>query len=263
MSAALQANFVIQPVRRIGEGGFGVVDEVVVSASNDPRHPVGMRLARKQLGPQWANHPEILARFEREIAQLRAMQHPNIVRIEGENLGGGQRFYLMPLYAGTLRQQVGGKTHAPHVVASFGRKIASALTHAHDLGFLHRDLKPENILLDGMTPIVSDWGLGRHVHKQSKVLTRGGLGTEWYCPPEQWNGLETDGRADVYALGVVLGEMLLGRMPLQFPGVGIQSRLVPAVPALSDLLQKMTMVRIGARPAMHVVLGELTAVNPF
>jgi serine/threonine protein kinase len=95
--------FRFQVVGIIGEGGFGIVDEIEVTESNC-EHPVGLRLARKRLKAQWAAHPQQKQRFEREIATLRAMDgHPNIITIKGEDLGTGERFYCMQKCASSAR----------------------------------------------------------------------------------------------------------------------------------------------------------------
>jgi serine/threonine protein kinase len=216
----------------IGEGGLGVVDEIEVTASNGI-HSVGTRLARKRLGPQWATHPTALVRFEREIAALRAMQHPNIITVQGENIVGGERFYCMPKCEKSLRKLLDG---APagfewRSVARLGITIANALHYAHSLGFMHRDLKPENLLLDSLNNLyLADWGIGYFIHKESKVLKltqAGGLGTAYYCSIEQWSGAKADPRMDVYSLGMTLAELVLGRHIPNFTiGLGVQVDIV-------------------------------------
>lgn len=203
-------------VREIGRGGLGVVEEVQVSRSTC-EYPVGLRLARKRLGPQWAADPSATERFEREISMLSTMNHPTIVPFRGRNVDG-ERTYFMPLYAGSLRQTIAGMNNNGlplRAVVSIGLNLASALEYAHARNYVHRDLKPENILVatDG-TYVLADWGLGQFIHKESKVfdLTRGvGLGTALYCPLEQWANGQCGVPGDIYSLGLVLAELALGR----------------------------------------------------
>jgi serine/threonine-protein kinase len=241
----------IRPIRAIGEGGLGVVDEVEVIATN-LSHPIGKRLARKRLGAKWSNDRSAQQRFEREIEMLQTMAHPNIVSLEGVSLPGGERFYVMPLFQrGSLRSwlQTGGRFTTIQDVSAFVATIAEALSYAHSLNFIHRDLKPENILIsDTGEPIVADWGLGKFVHLHSKVLdlTRGGpMGTHYYCSLEQWNSGQCTATGDVYSLGIVLAELAAGRaLPIAPIGTGIRHDVVSGSGALvqhfNAVIKKMT-----------------------
>jgi serine/threonine-protein kinase len=219
--------------RALGAGGLGRVDEVIITESNWGL-PVGSRLACKRLNANWQNHPQARERFEREIAALRQMSHPCIVTVKGENLpGSAERFYVMPLYSRSLRDLLTTMpngipwTNAAMAVAT----LADAMAYAHSEGFIHRDIKPENILLDTSNqPVIADWGLGYFIHKESKVLlqlTRGGMGTEYYCSLEQWNTGKCDETGDIYSLGVMLAEIVSGyQLPISFVGMGIEQNVV-------------------------------------
>jgi serine/threonine protein kinase len=217
MTAALPfGRFTMEYLEKLGEGGLGRVDKVRMTASNCPTKPVGSEWACKRLNATWAAHPTMRERFEREIAALKQLKHPYIVKVEGENLPGGERYYLMPLYASTLRKYIeSGRCRSDwRVVAKLGIQCALALQHAHGAGLVHRDIKPDNVLFNpGGTLVVADWGLGYFVHKLSKVLmplTRGGMGTEYYCSFEQWSTGKCDHRGDIYSLGMTLDELLTG-----------------------------------------------------
>ena len=211
-----QGLFWVDVVREIGRGGLGVVEEVHVSRSTC-EYPVGLRLARKKLGPQWAADPGATERFEREISMLSTMSHPTIVPFRGRNVAG-ERTYFMPLYANSLRQTILAMNSVGlplRSVISIGLNLASALEYAHARNYVHRDLKPENILVASNGDyVIADWGLGQFIHKESKVfdLTRGvGLGTALYCPLEQWANGQCGAPGDIYSLGLVLAELALGR----------------------------------------------------
>ena len=271
MMTYLPGQFHVSFVRRIGIGGIGSVDEVeVVRSSGDP--PVGTRLARKQLGAQWAQSPAMRARFEQEIELLKRMSHPNIVSLAGVSVSNTERFYVMPLYTQSLRDRI---TRAPGAcaatdVAQFGIVLAKALSYAHGMNFIHRDLKPENILLRDNQVVIADWGIGRFIHKESKVLnhTVGGLGTAYYCSVEQWaHGGQGDARVDIYSLGVLLAELAYGsQVPITPIGAGIRVNVVPpdtrAGQTFNGIIMKMTgMVASMRYPSMAHVVEALQSVR--
>ncbi len=262
--------FMFEPVEELGAGGLGRVDRIRVTQSNAPGITVGAELARKRLNSNWAAHPEMHERFEREILALKRMAHENIVTCEGENLPGGERFYVMPLYASTFRKWTagGGARGNWKLAAALGATLADALAYAHSLGFIHRDLKPDNILFNPQeAPIIADWGLGYFVHKNSKVLqklTRGGMGTEYYCSIEQWSTGKCDERGDIYSLGMTLDECVTGAQRPITVGTGLKGNAVtettPGATAFNELLRHMTSMLVTMRtPTMTEVAARLRA----
>lgn len=228
----------MEHVRPLGAGGLGIVDIVRVNHRD--------LMARKRLQPRWARNPDVYQRFVREVEILSTMEHPNIVRCLGYELNGQEPYYLMPLYARSLRQAM---THQIdwRWVARFGITVAEALAHAHAGNFIHRDLKPENILLDAQNvPVIADWGIGQLIHQQSIVVdlhTQAGLGTMYYCSPEQWGTGRCAPSGDVYALGLILAEMVMGSRTAQ-PFRGITHDVVggqqPSIRWFNATVQKMT-----------------------
>lgn len=264
--------FRFRPVREIGRGGFGIVDEVLI-VSSACELPIGSRWARKRLHAKWATDPTAQARFEREIEALRSMDHPNIVSCDGHNLPGEERFYMMPLFSNSLRLLIAARNKVGdwRFAASLGVTVAEALAYAHDRNFIHRDIKPENLLFNPQGPLtITDWGLGGFVHQHSRVLThltRGGMGTEYYCSVEQWTNRPCDDRTDVYALGMTLDELVTGaQRPLPAVGVGL-SRFsprssAPGAQALHAVLVTMTALTPSGRLAnMRTVAAELRRVR--
>lgn len=256
------------PVSELGSGGLGHVDEIEIVASAATSKTIGSRWARKRLNAHWNAHPDVRKRFEREISALKRMSHPNIVTFEGENLLGEERFYVMPVYSSTLRKLIASNSKRGdwRFAAEHGAILADALSYAHSEGFIHRDLKPDNILFNHQGPlIIADWGLGYFVHRESKVLvqlTRGGMGTEYYCSLEQWNTGKCDQRGDIYSLGMTLDELVTGAQRSITVGLGVRQPTVFATSQgaarFNSLLQTMTEPLASSRPAnMRQVAGAL------
>jgi tRNA A-37 threonylcarbamoyl transferase component Bud32/tetratricopeptide (TPR) repeat protein len=195
----------------IGRGGMATVYR-----ARDTKHD--RDVAVKVLDPSLASAIG-LERFQREIAIAAALQHPNIVPLYDSGGSGSVLYFIMPLISGeSLRQRMRREAQLPLPDAlTIVRDVAAALTYAHNAGVVHRDIKPENILLSGGKAMVTDFGIARAVDSAGdQVLTELGvaLGTPAYMSPEQAGGSEfVDGRADTYALGCVLYEMLAGEPP--------------------------------------------------
>ncbi|HEY1303589.1 MAG TPA: protein kinase [Vicinamibacterales bacterium] len=197
----------------LGAGGMGEVYR-----GRDPR--LGRDVAIKILPPQFLTDPERLERFQREARAVAALNHPNIVAIYDTGNANGMRFIVCELLAGgTLRDVL--TPGAPLLFRrsiEIARQIAHGLAAAHARGIVHRDLKPENIFVgdDGVVKIL-DFGLSRLKDSTSEELTTPGtepgriLGTAGYMAPEQVLGQPADHRADIFAFGAILYEMLAGR----------------------------------------------------
>jgi non-specific serine/threonine protein kinase len=200
---------------KLGEGGMGEVYR-----ARDTR--LGRDVAVKVLSQRLAADQTAVARFHREARAVAALSHPNILAIFDVGSSEGVAYAVMELLEGqTLRARLqGGALDAGHAVA-LGVQLARGLAAAHDRGVVHRDLKPENlfILKSGQLKIL-DFGLARHEARATGPsslatlddTTPGSvLGTVGYMSPEQVRGQATDHRTDVFAVGVVLFEMLAGR----------------------------------------------------
>ncbi|MCB9797653.1 MAG: serine/threonine protein kinase [Alphaproteobacteria bacterium] len=191
----------------LGRGGMGVVYRAW-----DPE--LQRQVALKTTSP--GRRAE--RRFQREVRVVQDLDHPAIVRVLDVGEVDGTPYYAMELIEGpTLRALLTERGPLPPVEAcACAAALAEGLTYAHARGVVHRDIKPENVLMEqGRLPRLLDFGLARRLDLESLAMTKTGelLGTPLYMAPEQVQGREADGRADVYSLGAVLYEMLCGLPP--------------------------------------------------
>jgi serine/threonine-protein kinase len=206
-------------VQRIGKGGMGAVYKAEQPA-------MGRFVAVKILHRQLASRPDLVTRFRREARAMSRLTHPNTVRVFLYGQLDNQALYIvmeylkgLNLHQITKRQGAMPLDRAARVLI----QVCGALEEAHSVGIVHRDLKPENILLTeqgGMKDFakVLDFGLAK-VHdidlQSSSPLTQEGMvfGTPEFMSPEQARGKTLDGRSDIYSLGVILYEMITGKLP--------------------------------------------------
>src|SRR3954470_22763798 len=194
--------------KRLGAGGMAEVwcaeDEVL-----------GRRVALKLLGSRFAEDPEFRERFRREAQSAAGLAHPNIVGIFDRAEWEGTPYIAMELVDGrTLKELVTERGPLPPTVAvNFTEQILQALAYAHRRGLVHRDIKPQNVIVDADgTAKVADFGIARAANSE---MTQTGsiVGTVQYLSPEQAQGLPVDRRSDLYSVGIVLYELLTGRVP--------------------------------------------------
>lgn len=253
-------------IASLGGGGMGRVFLAVDSK-------LGRRIALKVPRFEKGDPPIVRERFLREARSAATLHHPNICPVHDVDEKDGILYLTMAYVEGqTLGQWLHGAGRAePKHAARIVAKIASALEEAHRNGIIHRDLKPSNIMLDKRgEPILMDFGLARRQGKSDPKLTQSGspLGTPAYMPPEQIEqASEVSGPGgDVYSLGVILYELLTGRVPFSGPSPGVfvkialeepvcPTELVPDLdPALEAICLKAMQKKIGAR---YPSAGEL------
>jgi eukaryotic-like serine/threonine-protein kinase len=205
-------------IRFIARGGMGEVYEV------EDLRLQGIHLALKTVLPQIADEPHMQKRFEREVLLARQVIHPNLCPIYDifhcQGPDGPLTFLTMKLLPGeTLGARMVRKTRIDlPEAACITKQVAAALTAIHDAGILHRDIKSSNIMLDGsgeqVRVTVMDFGLAHAYLTDGRTLTAVGVaGTPAYMAPELFRGQPPSKATDVYAFGVVIHEMLTGRLP--------------------------------------------------
>lgn len=209
LKAALEGRYEIQT--ELGRGGMAIVYR-----ARDIRHDrdVAIKVLRGKVAAALGAE-----RFLREIRIEAKLQHPNIVSLHDSGEADGVLYYVMPLVEGeSLRDHLAREGQLPLESAlQIASEVADALAYAHRQGFVHRDIKPGNILLSSGHAVVTDFGIARAIAEVgSHKLTQTGvaMGTPEYMSPEQAGGGESvDGRSDIYSLGCLLYEMLVGEPP--------------------------------------------------
>jgi TolB-like protein len=188
----------------IGIGGMGSVYKALDRELDE-------HIALKMLRPDLVAVSGALDRFRQEVKLARRVTHPNVVRTFDLGEHGDQRFLTMELVEGTSlarRLEERGRFSAAETVR-IGRAIAEGIAAAHDAGVLHRDLKPDNVLVTDTRVVITDFGIARAA---ASAKTMGGtVGTPAYMAPEQVQGGVADARTDLYAVGAILFELLVGR----------------------------------------------------
>jgi serine/threonine protein kinase len=255
--------YVIQSL--LGQGGMGEVYRARDSRLNRD-------VAVKVLPPAFADDGERRARFEREAQAIATLSHPNILNIFDTGVVDKQLYVVMELLEGeTLRDRLNRSPLPPRKSVEYAVQIARGLGAAHDKGLVHRDLKPENIFLleDGQLKIL-DFGLARSAVSAAAAgatsagetvaaLTDAGtvMGTVGYMAPEQIKGQAVDGRADLFAFGAVLYEMLTGRRAFQRD---TSAETMTAI--LRDDPPELTAIRGDVPPAIERIVRHSLEKNP-
>ena len=235
----------------------------------------------KVLHGHLSSRPDLVARMRNEWRALGRLNHPNIVQVTdaGQGYGGLPYFVMEHLQGKTLGQLLAEQGKLPFVtIGTILCDVLEALSAAHLTGAIHRDVKPQNIFLqnDGMTKLL-DFGIAKLRDQAAVVVTAGGvsIGTPRYMAPEQAEGTKVDGRADIYAVGLVMYEALVGRGPfahIQDPNELVMAHIgeeperaddmdpnVP--PEVGDLIQRWLSKSPNSRPTTAELAGhELRAL---
>ena len=203
----LDGRYEVQEI--IGVGGMSVVYKAYDNVDD-------RIVAVKILKDEYSDDVEFLRRFKNESKAIAVLSHPNIVKVYDVSFGEKLQYIVMEYVDGiTLKEYI----QKQHIITwndavYFTSQILRALQHAHDKGIVHRDIKPQNIILLPNGNIkVTDFGIARFSRTETKTLTENAIGSVHYISPEQAKGEFTDERADIYSVGVVLYEMLAGKVP--------------------------------------------------
>ncbi len=218
----------------LGRGGMATVYKAY-----DPRFE--REVAVKVLPREMLHDPQFRVRFEREAKTVASLEHPAIVPVYDVGEEDGQPYFVMRyMTGGSLSERIHASSLSISDTARIIDRLASALDEAHAKGIVHRDLKPGNILFDHIgEPYVSDFGIAKIAQSQGSATVTGGgiVGTPAYMSPEQAQGDKVDGRSDIYALGVIVFEMLTGRQPYEAdtPMAVVVKHITDPVPHILDV----------------------------
>lgn len=247
---------------RLGEGAMADVYRAV-----DP--DIGREVAIKVLKPEYARNEALNLRFMREARAAGALSHPNIATIYEVGKDGAAAFIAMELVEGqpldSVLQRQGRMPYER--VLQLGQQLAAALAYAHRMGVVHRDVKPSNILLssDGRTAKLVDFGVARiddpvaggdGAHLERTQFGQM-VGTPRYMSPEQALSLPVDHRSDLFSLGIVLYEMVTGKVA--FPGVGLATLAIQIAQERVEPIEKSA---ADCPPGLRFVIEKLLAKKP-
>ena len=198
-------------IESLGTGGMG---KVYRAYDNKIKEEIAIKL----LKPEISMDKKTIERFSNEIRLSRKITHKNVCRMHDLNDDEGAQYITMEYVPGEdLKSFIRRVGHLPSGKAiSIGKQICEGLAEAHKLGVIHRDLKPQNIMVDKSgNPKIMDFGIARSLRAEGITGEGAIIGTPEYMSPEQVEGKETDQRSDIYSLGVVLYEMLTGKVPFE------------------------------------------------
>jgi serine/threonine protein kinase len=235
--------------REIGHGGMATVYLAI-------QESLGRPVALKVMSQALAADRTFSDRFIKEAKTIALLSHHNIVAIYDVGVADHNHYLALEFVGGgDLKGRIRGGPILAEAAFSVVRDIASALGYAHSKGFVHRDVKPENILFrDNGTAVLTDFGIARAAGTGTRMTGMGmSIGTPHYMSPEQAMGKDVDGRVDIYALGIVLYEMLTGSVPYDAEetlAIGIKHVTEP-VPVLSAALS-----------GHQLLLDRMLAKNP-
>ena len=240
-------------VEKLGQGGQGQVFKAI-------QEGLDREVALKVLSANLLASPEMSARFEQEILICARLRHPNLVKTYDQGRQEGITYLAMEYFPGvSVRDRI--KKHGVWSVGESLRMIAQvglAMRHIHKEGLIHRDVKPSNIMVDGNGLVkLMDFGLARDSRRGTMTQAGTLLGTLGYLSPEMIRGDDVDARSDIYQLGVVLFEVLTGKLPL-----GQESVLRVAAGEPTVVVPAASTLRPGLSPSLDRLLANTLTLYP-
>jgi tRNA A-37 threonylcarbamoyl transferase component Bud32 len=254
--------------RLLGRGGMA---EVYLGLHTTLNRPVAVKVLYGHL----LEDDTSMARFRSEAQSVASMRHPNIVQVYDFDVADDQPYIIMELLEGPSLADYIEVLHRsnqrlpPETIARLITAVAAALDYAHSRGVIHRDVKPSNVLLrreggvvepkvplpDDVQPVLTDFGVARMANATIRTASGSIVGTPAYMSPEQVTGAGTDARSDIYSLGVMLYEMLSGRLPFGDDSDSVASVLIRHITEPPAPLAEET-------PAVQAVVFRALAKDP-
>lgn len=237
-------------IEQIGRGGMATVYRA-------KQQSINRFIAVKVLPQHFMHDPDFLERFKREVDVIAHLEHPHILPIYDYGEVDGVPFIAMRyLGGGSMAQWIRrGIPSLPSLERPF-TQVSQALNHAHRQGIIHRDLKPGNIMLDeNNNAYLTDFGIARVLN--SNLTGSAIIGTPAYMSPEQANGLPLDARSDIYAMGVVLFELITGREPYEAP-----TPMALLMKHINEPMPPASLYRNDVPDEVEEVIARATAKDP-
>ncbi|HIY34554.1 MAG TPA: Stk1 family PASTA domain-containing Ser/Thr kinase [Candidatus Eubacterium faecigallinarum] len=247
----LDGRYEIQEI--IGVGGMSVVYKAYDNVDD-------RIVAVKILKDEFLTNDDFVRRFKNESKAIALLSHPNIVKVYDVSFGEKLQYIVMEYVDGiTLKEYIQKqKSITWNDALFFTTQILRALQHAHDKGIVHRDIKPQNIILLSNGNIkVADFGIARFSRSETRTLTDTAIGSVHYISPEQAKGEFTDERADIYSVGVVLYEMLAGKVPFE-----ADSAVSVALMQLQDDAERLTQINPDIPKGLEQICMHAMQKNP-
>jgi serine/threonine-protein kinase len=239
-------------IELIGKGGMATVYKGHQSSMN-------RYVAIKVMSPQFTGETAFVQRFENEARMIAQIEHAHILPVYDFGEEGGLLYIAMRyLPTGTLEDRITEDGMPVKEAATIFNQIANALDYAHSMGIVHRDLKPANILIDAQgNAFLSDFGIAKSLEGTQNLTGTGSVvGTPTYMSPEQGLGEMIDGRSDIYALGVMLFEMLTGRVPFL-----AENPMAVMLKHINETPPRLNEVKPGLPEAFEEIVAKALAKN--
>ena len=240
-------------IEQVGQGGMASVFRAYHAAMDRD-------VAVKILPFQLANNDEFIRRFQREVRVIAKLEHPHILPVYDSGEYQGIPYLVMRyLDSGTLKDRIQARTLSLEEIDHLFTQLAGALSYAHAHDVIHRDIKPSNALVNDRDDVfLTDFGIAKLVESTSTLTASGAItGTPSYMSPEQSQGVQLDARSDIYSLGVVLYEMVTGRVPYE-----AETPIAVIFKHLEAQLPLPTSIKPGIPPAVERVILKALTKNP-